>query len=375
MTKQVSENQWRVQQLMTVNFVFHAWQNLPIIVPDGVMCQIDTKRIDVDNENKGGGLGYLKRMRLIPLPNTTKPVINNHTGFSASQNMIGTQADLNAQGQAGLGLGLAGGGRVNVSPVDSTPNEKLSDLTATYGVYGLIGVGSLNAQSPAQEKRAQEIFAVVTNGLTDTSLMEDLPEYFGDFSPFIATDRQMQKVGRTADGEIKDARYFVEWAAGEGLEITPREINIGDPNSSDGYKTVMIGGENPIQFSAVDYTAALELIEEIKISVAMAHMSAIGDAPNSVLPKSRDSKATGAKKSYDALDRYLMGQFPSFEMDTEIEKANRQLLRAIDNSGGEQTATGVPYEVWLEEKRRNDELAERMAALEAKTATVETANK
>lgn len=353
---QVSYNQQRVNQLMTVGFVFHVWQNLPLLVPDGVMCQIDTRRIDVDDDGKGGGVAHLKRLRLIPLQTTTKPIISNKPGFSASNMMLGGQAELDAtKGQPGYGLGISGGGTRNVRVADSPPFEKVEDLTATFGKYGLIGINSVGAQNSPMERRAQEIFAVVMNGLDDRTLLEDLPEYFGDFPAYLP-EKRPRGLPKTENGEEMNAAYFVEKAASSsGLQITPRRINVGDPTAPEGYASVLIG-EKPIKLNATEYTAALELIEEIKISVATAHLAAIGDAPHSVLPKTREGRQTGEKKSLDALDRWMMAQFPSFSMDTEIEKANNQIIRALEGGERGEPQQGIPVDVWLEEKRRNDEL-------------------
>ena len=372
MTQQpVSANQQRVLQLTAVSFVFHPWANLNIIVPDGVMCQIDTKRLDVDNENKGGGIGHLKRMRLLPLPTTTRPLINNLTGFSASNVMIGGQSVIdNTKGQPGLGYGLSGGGKRNVMAQDSPPEEKINDLTAAFGKYGLVGINSLYARDAATERRAQEIFAVVTDGLDDRTLLEDVPEFFG-IDNFALPDKRPRGLAKSfGDEEFAPARWNVEAACSpKGLSIAPRPINIGDPLEAEGYATIIIG-KSPIKLTETEKLIALNLIGELISSFQLAEAAAIG-AADAILPMTREGRETGQKKSFDGQDRWLMAQYPSFPMGTEIEKANSQLMRALDRESEVPAVSGVPVEVYLAEKQRNDDLMKEQAKQTARMDMLE----
>lgn len=335
----LSANMRRVEQLTSIRFVFHAWDNLKILTPDGPMVNLDTKRIDVDNDGLGGGIDHLKRLRLIPITTTTRPIINNVLGFAASPTLIG---GTDQNGQAGLGHGLVGGGRTNVKEEFSYPSEKIDDLLATFGKLGLIAVNNLSANDERSERRAQEIFAVIMSGLSDRTILEDIPEYFSTRNFFLENKRPL--------GIEKTAEKLLEEAANTGLQIPDKVVMIGDG------KSVNIG-EKPIRLTATEYTIGLKLIEEIQTSLAFAEVAAIGADTHSTLPKTREGRQTGQKKSYDALDRWLMAQYPSFAMDTEIEKANNQMIRALENAaGGEPVSNGVPVELYLDEKKRNDEL-------------------
>lgn len=333
-----------INQLTNMRFIFHAWKDLPILDNDGVMCNLDTRMLDVDfkptKDNPiSSGTANLKRLRLLPVNSTQKPIISNHTGFSVSNVVVGSA---NNAGQYGYGAGMMGASRkTNVNKEWVSPEEKIVDLSYTFGKYGLIAIQSLSAQNEEQLKSANKVFAVVMSGLPDSTLLEDIPEYFEDLTVFgYLPEKPKSRLTQTAQSIVEES--------GKGVEV-------------DG-KTVKL--------NTLEYNQALALIEELKASVMQAVIHAVDVESGGILPTTQQSIESKQKYGYDALDKWLMGQFPSYPMDSTLEKSNKQILRALDATGGngEVVESGVPMELYLEEKRRNDNLSERLAALEAKAA-------
>lgn len=339
-----------VHRLVETRFVFHAWDHIKILGADGADFHLDTKALDVDMDNPSGngtssGIGYLKRLRLIPVTSTQKPVINNKEGFAVSNVAVGT---IGADGQAGLGSGLSGSGKTNVSAAWHYAQEKITDMVYTFGRYGLVTLKALAAFDTNELNRCKTIFRVVTAGLSDKTLLEDMPEYFGDISPYLL-DKKRANFPMTADDCIA--------AAAEGvLELDGR----------------------PIKLNEIDLNAAISVAADLKGSILGAHYAALDLDGNGILAKTREGIQTQQKRGYDKADMWLMNQFPSFPMDTELEKSNKQLLKAIGNESREDDVPAglVPvadFEAALKTqneqfeaqlKAQNEAFEQRLAALE-----------
>jgi hypothetical protein len=333
-----------INRLIQTRFVFHSWQNLPILGPDGALFHLDTRMLDVDNEtsfkdNDGiartAGLGYLKRLRLLPITTTQKPVINNKIGFAVSNVFLGS---IGSDGQPeGIGSNMSGAMKTNVKGEYVYPDEKVGDMVYTFGKYGLVAIRSLTASDQDSINRCQQIFNIVMSGLSDKTLLEDMPEYFGEQSPYILDKRP----------------YPFKFTAMDAVE---KALQAG---------TLFPGDER----------AANALVEEIKGSIMGAHSAALDSEAAGILAQTREGIQTGQKRGYDKCDQWLMGQFPSFPMDTELEKSQKQLMRALDNTGPEPSLMDPPdveelRSALAEQTRRNDALEERLNKVEmSATAT------
>lgn len=355
MTQNVSPHQAQVAALTQTRFVFHAWKDLSLIIPDGIMSYIDTPELDVDLENvssagQKGGISFLKRLRLVPMTTTQKSVINNKEGFAVSNVFVGS---MGPDGQPlGLGSNMSGARKTNVKGEWHYPEQKLMDLGYTFGKFGLVAVRSLVATSEKEKERCQEIAAVVFSGIGRDHLLEDLPEYFhedGAASLFIP-DKRPARFAQTAV-------EIVQKAADGGVKVALPEID----------KTgKVVLRERLVKLNAVEYTSALHLVGEFHAGVMGAHAAALDIENNGVLPQTRDGIQTGKKRSYDALDQWLMKQFPSFPMDTELEKSQKQLMRALEATApAEDVPPGyVSREQYEAVLKQNETFEARLAALE-----------
>jgi hypothetical protein len=80
------------------------------------------------------------------------------------------------------------------------------------------------------------------------------------------------------------------------------------------------------------------LLSEIRQSVSLAEEAALSPSVG-ILPKTKEglnitaNRGTGGKTHLDALDEWLLKQYPSFEMDTDVERARAAMQNAIESSG------------------------------------------
>jgi hypothetical protein len=83
---------------------------------------------------------------------------------------------------------------------------------------------------------------------------------------------------------------------------------------------------------------AMQLLSEIRQSVSLAEEAALSPSVG-ILPKTKEglnitaNRGTGGKTHLDALDEWLLKQYPSFEMDTDVERARAAMQNAIESSG------------------------------------------
>lgn len=331
--------QQQISQLTDIGYVFHAWLPLSVIGNDGAILGLDTR---FWNPAEPFGSTHLPRLRLVPINAIQRPVIDNKQGFAAVNMFVGEQG---ADGQPkGFGSGMAGATKTNVKPEWIYPHQLLSDLVFTFNRWGLIALNNLRAQSAEEFERHQLIFDIVMSGLPKNTLLEDIPEYFGGVSAYLPLKRAAH-FERTPFGQI-------EKAAAGGVQIYGADAK-------------------PAQISDREKIIAEQMVEQFAAAVAQSHTAALDAEMDGVLAKTREGRQNGQKTSYDKCDQWLMKEFPSFPMDTELEKSNAQILKALSVGSEQDSApqqSGVPVELYLEEKKRNDKLAEDVAFLKGQFA-------
>lgn len=303
MISDINNQQQAIQQLSQARFVVHFWQNLSILGADGPLFHLDTRALDVDgdhlvdgeNGKVSGGVAFLKRMRLIPVTSTQRAVINNLEGFSISNVYVGS---VDANGQPRMGSGMSGRTKTNVRGEWHYPAEKIADMQNTFGRYGLVGV-SFEAFDAAGHAKCQKVFTAVMAGCPDSTLLEDIPEYFGETSPYLPMDKPRAKFA-TRPGLPSPAQQAVDKAIADGT---------------------LVGDE---------IAMAERLLVELPPAAMQAHRAALDPEASGILPGTKAGIEAGQKRGYDRCDQWLMSQFPSYPMDTELDKSQRQLLRALD---------------------------------------------
>jgi hypothetical protein len=349
-------------------FVVHFWQNLSTFGADGSLFNLDTKILDVDGENPvrvtpdgpvtSGGVGFLKRLRLLPVSATQRPLISNVVGFSASNAFLGSM-DANAK-PAGLGSMMGTTSKTNVRVEWSYPEEKIQAMAYTFGKYGLTGIQCLSANNAEQYLASQKIFNAVMAGIVseegrNQTLLEDMPEYFGERVSMYLAKKKPARFPFTAPQIVERA------TDPEGCSINGQVVRL----------------------SPEEAQVATALIAELIPSVNQTHVAALDVGSNGILAQTRKGLQNKQKLELDDCDQWLMAQFPSFPMDTQLEKSNAQLIRAIQETDGRND--GAPpegfvsreeYEAVLEENSELREsqktfaasVEERFAALEGKAA-------
>ena len=123
-------------------------------------------------------------------------------------------------------------------------------------------------------------------------------------------------------------------------------------------------GDEQIAVSPKEIEQLQILHDELATSILSAHTAALDAGSGGILAATRDAIQKGERRGIDKADQWLMSQFPSFPMDTQLEKSNKQLLKALESP--EPAPSGyVPAEAFEAEKRRNDALEQRLAQIEA----------
>lgn len=337
MNTNFDQNKGQINRLTEILFVVHAWMNLPILGADGPLFHLDTRALDVDGESAYeangekhiAGLLFLKRLRLLPVTPTQRGEINNDTGFSISNVFLG---QVETDGQTGIGSNMSGAMKSNVKLDWVYPGQKVMDMSHTFGRYGLVHVPHLKANTEAEYEACQRIFDTVMSGMPADMILEDMPEYFGGESLYLL-DKAPVRFKKTAEQVIEES------------------------DLSDGEKQL-----------------ARNIVPVLLQMVQGAHMAALDPEAAGILPQSRDAREKGQKSGYDKCDRWLMSQFPSYPMDTELEKSNSQLIRAIEaTAGGSEPVRNLESIEDLEdrleaERVRNNELERRLNAIEAASA-------
>lgn len=335
----------QIAALGQTRFVFHAFQDLPIIGPNGVMFNLDSLRLDRREGREKVGVTHLKRLQLLPITATQKPVINNKDGFSVSNVFVGA-LDGN-QSPIGFGSGMQNGKRTNVEGKWDYPAAKIADMLYVYGRYGLIAANSVYANSPEEEKTVYQLESVLLSGIPAHATLEDLPEYFV-----------------TADDEI----YYNEFIPDKKQFAFKRKAH-----------QVLADAFDAKRISFDLFNKGMILIREMQSSIIQAHVAALDPAQSGVLPNSKTAVAKKEKAQYDKCDSWFMNQFPSYPMDTEIEKMNKQFVRALDSAGGAEQSSAADqsaidfYELYKAEQARNDkkdelilQMAERLSRIEGR---------
>ena len=332
-----------IEALNQTRFVFHAFQDLPIIGPNGVMFNLDAVRLDRRTGREKVGVTHLKRLQLLPVTATLKPKINNKEGFSVSDMFVGALDGKSAP--IGFGSGMQNNKRTNVEGVWDYPAAKIADMIYSYGRYSLIASNSVYASSPEEEAKVYTLEKILFSGIPADALLEDLPEYF-----------------------VRDRNQFYY------NEFIPEKQPF--PFKTKAYKVLDEALDKG--FINSEYHAkGLILISEIHSSIVQAHVAALDPAQSGVLPTSKTEVASRKKSQFDKSDSWFMRQFPSYPMDTEIEKANKQFVRALNQSGEESSAPDQSavdfYELYKAEQARNDkkdelilQMAERLSNLEGR---------
>lgn len=260
----------------------------------------------------------------------------------------------------------------DVAQVARAANETAQTLLKIHGAVGAVMLESLADNDFNQISAKLLIYEVVMQGWNKQGLLEDLPEYFGTRSPHLPEkfdavpgNGRDNSFTMTAEEVLEKARkdgVLIEKVYSKVMEMEPKH---------------RVFLSKPCVLSAKEIAIGKQLIEELRNASLKMHDYAVG--AEGVLPKSKEHLEsvkrgpTFGKQKLDELDRYLMRHFPSYPMDSEIEKSERNQRRATESIMKNFSGRGEPDN--SEELRllreQNRLLAEQNKGYETRLAALE----
>lgn len=260
----------------------------------------------------------------------------------------------------------------DVARVPQAADTTSKTLLQIHGAVGAVKLASLGANDFKQIAAKLLIYEIVMQGWNSQGILEDLPEYFGVRSPLLHEKFDAVKGNGRDNSFYATAEEMLEKAAQDGvvLKSVYSEIFKFEPKLQKYTESACVLNQKEVAIGK-------QLIEELRTAALKMHDYAVG--AEGILPKTKEHLEnvrrgpTYGKQKYDELDRYLMLHFPSFPMDTEIEKSEKNQRRGMQammksNSGGNQSDD---YTRAIEERNRlledrNRLLEERLDKLEQK---------
>jgi len=272
----LSSTMRRVESVNTVKFIFHPWVPIDNLGPDGFAFNVHYARLD--------------RLKLIPIPVFDyAKIMNASYGFSLMSAVVGDIGAIPSRGQT------------KIETLMQMPTTSVDALRTAYGKFGLIELESLLSHDETELRYTfglfKQIFSEATSG-------EDLER------------------GLRPEGLL--------------LENFPAWLSYGPPKL-----IAQLERENP-QF---DVARAHKLVGELRHSFFLAEEAALSPSIG-ILPKAKEglnitaNRGTGGKSHLDAVEEWLLKQYPSFEMDTDVERARLAMQSAMEaGNAGQQTVS------------------------------------
>ena len=239
----------------------------------------------------------LDRLKLIPITvfDYTR-IINKRSGFSLMSSIVGD-----------IG-GIPGRGQVELETVMQMPATSIDYLRTAHGAKGLVELESLISANPEELHYSYGLYHSI---FREAQNDEDLKR--GHRPPGLV----LEDFPRWLD---KDASRLLFDMQGENVE------------------------------------KGAKLISEIRKSIDLAFEAALSPSVG-ILPKTKEglnitaNRGTGGKTHLDAQDEWLLKQFPSFEMDTDVERARMAMQTAIEaGNAGQQNVTKVMVELMAQQQ-------------------------
>lgn len=305
-----------IESVKAVRFVMHPWMPLPNF-------GADTFRFN---------LPYAVLPRLEPIALFTVPRViihakqQGHFGVMNSTSFVAEGRTLDGD-VSGFGGMVAMGAGALVTREQQKPEETLRDVLSAWGHVGMTALSSLDAADEAELADSYVVFEAVMGAARDEAEVRAGRRYphmtLEDFPFWLA--------GRNRKGEkIPGVEDAVSHALSNGVTRLVKGTAAGE---------VVAAEPRHYKFPRGGEARARRLITEIGAAVARATEYAIGPQ-NGVLVKTRravqiarNGGGPESKNHYDELDIFLMHEFPSFDMDTDVERAKETLARAVEKNG------------------------------------------
>jgi len=280
----------QVETVKTVKFAFHPWYPLANFGSDGFRFNIPYP--------------VLERLELIPLTVFQYPrILPKPNGQFALMGATLTEAVPSMSSQS------------VVRTENQMPSVSMRELHTAYAKYGMVELVSLEARDEIELSQSFILYEAVMGVARD--------------------EKEAEESGRRPPGLVLED--FPAWLDTNG----PRALQYALKNG------VTIR-DRQYQVAPTGQVAGLKLIDEIRASIGRAEEAALSPS-DGILPRTREqlnitaNKGVGGKTHLDNLDRWCMEQWPSFEMDTEVSRAQKAMQGAIEagNNSGDDFKTGV----------------------------------
>ncbi len=300
----------QVESIKSVRFAFHPWLPIPNFGSDGFRFNIPYP--------------VLERLQLIPLAVFPYPRITPR-----------------ANGQFALGMATlteavpAMGSQSKVETLMQMPATSMRDLYTAYSRFGMVELTSLLSQDEEELSESFILFHAVM-GLARTNddgseLQEDL-------------EAGRRSVNYTLEHLLKPSPDLMDPRASSSLSWLDNGAHLALRASLKG---VTIKGQR-YAIAQSQIARGEKLIEEIKQSVYRAHQAALNPS-DGILPRTKEllnitaNKGQGGKTHLDNQDSWLLSEYPSFRMDTDVERAQKAMQGAIEagNQSGDEFKNGV----------------------------------
>jgi hypothetical protein len=296
-------------------FLFHPWMPINNTGKEGFAFTIN--------------LPELARLSPLPAMAVTRPHIMARK--SGSLNMLGTTSyvgsdtNLNEISPGAGGMVPTGAG----APVEQRtvrPEVTVRDLTLAFGDRGMQHLSALDAADEVEFGTAFVIFeAVMEPGWDEKTIGAGRrhPELLLEHFPVWLQQGAPRALEHALANGVLTRQPIVE----HGRIVNYKESLHKVPRSAE--------------------QKGLKLIDEVRASITRAIDRAVGPE-NGVLVRTRRMMQAGArgaegKTHFDSLDLWLLQQFPSFDMDTDTERAALMLKGTMEesNKGSEGTAQAI----------------------------------
>lgn len=267
------------EDVKTVKFAWHPWMPIPNIGAEGFKFNVAYPVLD--------------RLRPIPLPVFPYPHVKPRSS---------------AQAFALLGATLAeaipsAGSRAHIEQRYQMPSTSMEYLKTAYRRFGMTGLESMTATDERELLSSFVLYEAVMG---------------------VARDEEEAEAGRLPEGLVLED--YPAWLAGGA----PRALSLAMA------KGVTLDGRQ-FKLDSGMRARAQKLINEILAGVNQAHEMAL-NASDGLLPNTKKllnitaNHGQGGKNHLDALDEWLLKQFPSFRMDTDVERAQAALKETFQHS-------------------------------------------
>lgn len=305
----LTETVRQVESVKSVKFAFHPWLPIPNFGSDGFRFNIP--------------YAVLERLQLIPLAVFPYPRFTPRAGQFALSMATLTEAV------------PAMGSQSKVETLMQMPSVSMRDLYTAYSKVGMVELQSLAAHDEAQLSESFILFhAVMGFARTDehgNELQQDLEA--GRRSIHYTLEDLLKPSPDLMDARVSRSLSWLENGAPRALRASLKGVKIKGQIYTIAQSQISKGEK---------------LIEEIKTSVYRAHQAALNPS-DGILPRTKEllnitaNKGQGGKTHLDNQDSWLLSEYPSFRMDTDVERAQKAMQGAIEagNQSSDDFKTGV----------------------------------